>query len=218
MYRLGDWSVFDAWARTYRPPRQPLFFPYRLATLMYARHLMRQKAWDETRRLLEEQARLGREAGYVEYEMEIDIVRAILEKETGRASESMQALTRALRIGAAGGYVRMFVDEGDVMKSLLSQSQRQVKDDALHAYITKLLAAFEKPSAVDQSSLIEPLTEREIDVLKLIAQGLSNPEIAEKLFLSVGTIKTHVKHIYGKLGVDDRVKAAGMARELGLMN
>ena len=61
------------------------------------------------------------------------------------------------------------------------------------------------------------LTEREIDVLKLIAEGMSNPEIAEKLVLSVGTVKTHVKHIYGKLNVDDRVKAASKARELKLL-
>jgi len=185
---------------------------------MYARHLMRQKAWDESRRLLEEQARLGREAGHVEYEMEIGIVRSILEKEAGCSSESIQALTQALRIGAAGGYVRVFVDEGEAMKNLLAQAQRSMKDEALRAYITRLLDAFEKSIAVDQSSLIEPLTEREVEVLTLIAQGLSNPEIAEKLVLSVGTVKTHVKHIYGKLGVDDRVKAAGMARELGLIN
>lgn len=104
------------------------------------------------------------------------------------------------------------------MKNLLVQAQRSTEDEALRVYITKLLGAFEKSIAIDQSSLIEPLTEREIEVLTLIAEGLSNPEIAEKLVLSVGTVKTHVKHIYGKLGVDDRVKAAGMARELGLIN
>lgn len=217
MFRLSDWHAFDAWAQTYRPPPQPLFLPYRLATLMYARYLMRQKAWDESRHLLAEQARLAHEAGHVEYEMEIGVARSILESEAGHASESMQALTQALRIGAAGGYVRAFVDEGEAMKNLLVQAQRSTKDDALRTYITKLLDAFEKSIAIDQSSLIEPLTEREIEVLTLIAEGCSNPEIAEKLVLSVGTVKTHVKHIYGKLGVDDRVKAASMARELGLM-
>lgn len=217
MVRLGDWSAFDAWARTYRPPRQPLFFPYRLATLMYARHLMRQKSWDEGRHVLQEQARLGHEAGYAEYEMEIDIVRALLDKEAGHLSDSLQALTRALNIGAAGGYIRVFVDEGEAMKSLLAQVQKSRQIEALQPYIAKLLAAFEKTLTVDQPSLIEPLTGREIDVLRLIAAGYSNPEIAERLFLSVGTVKTHVKHIYGKLGVDDRVKAAAAARELGLV-
>lgn len=112
MFRLGDWHAFEAWAQTYRPPPQPLFLPYRLATLMYARYLIRQKAWDESRLVLEEQARLAHEAGHIEYEMEIGIVLSTLEKEAGCPAESMQALTQALRIGAAGGYVRVFVDEG----------------------------------------------------------------------------------------------------------
>ena len=103
------------------------------------------------------------------------------------------------------------------MKVVLSQAQKTMKDEAPRAYCAKLLSAFGKPVKPGQSSLIEPLTEREIDVLKLIAEGCSNPEIAEKLFLSVGTVKTHVKHIYGKLGVDDRVKAASMARELKII-
>ena len=83
--------------------------------------------------------------------------------------------------------------------------------------MANLLSAFGKSVHIDQSALIEPLTEREIDVLKLITEGLSNPEIAEKLVLSVGTVKTHVKHIYSKLNVDDRVKAASKARELGII-
>ena len=99
------------------------------------------------------------------------------------------------------------------MKNLLLQVQQSRKD----GYLTDLLTAFGQSARVDQSSLIEPLTEREVEVLKLIAEGCSNPEIAERLILSVGTVKTHVKHIYGKLGVDDRVKAASMARELGLI-
>ena len=82
-----------------------------------------------------------------------------------------------------------------------------------------MLSAFEPigETRAVQGSLIEPLTGREIDVLKLISEGMSNPEIAEKLFLSVGTVKTHVKHIYAKLNVDDRVKAARKARELGII-
>ena len=217
-YKQADWPAFDAWARAYQPPQQPLFFPYRLATRMYARHLIRQKDWDKSRHLLDEQTRLAKEAGHIEFEMELDLARAILEKEAGRASESMQALQRALTIGAAGGYLRVFIDEGDAVKTLLSQAQKQTKDETLRAYIAKLLLAFNAPAALGPSALIEPLTGREIEVLRLVADGMSNPEIASKLFLSVGTVKTHVKHIYGKLAVDDRVKAASRARELGIIN
>lgn len=213
MFRLKDWSAFDAYARTYRPPQLPLFFPYRLQTLLQIRYLARHKAWDESRRLMQEQVRLAREAGYLEYEMELHIVGALMEQAAGNSSSAIKLLERALEIGKAGGYVRVFLDEGEEMKNLLAQIQKTRRDD----FAADLLAAFGAPVHIDQSALIEPLTEREMDVLKLIAEGCSNPEIAEKLFLSVGTVKTHVKHIYGKLNVDDRVKAAGKAREMKLL-
>lgn len=211
MFRLGDWAAFDAYARAYRPPQQPLFFPYRLETLLQMRYLARQKAWDESRRLMQEQVRLAREAGYVEYEMELHIVGALMEQAAGNPSSAIKMLERALEIGKAGGYARVFLDEGETMRALLAQFRRE-------PFAANLLAAFGAPVHIDQSALIEPLTEREKDVLKWIAEGCSNPVIAEKLYLSVGTVKTHVKHIYGKLGVDDRVKAASKARELGLIN
>ncbi|MEP0807453.1 MAG: LuxR family transcriptional regulator [Chloroflexota bacterium] len=214
MFRLSDWAAFDAYARNYRPPQQPLFFPYRLQTLLQIRYLARKKAWDESRRLMQEQVRLAREAGYLEYEMELHIVGALMEQESGNSSAAVKTLERALEIGKAGGYVRVFLDEGEALKNLLAGIQKSRKDD----FVAGLLAAFGAPAPIDQSALIEPLTEREMDVLKLVAEGLSNPEIAEKLYLSVGTVKTHVKHIYAKLGVDDRVTAAGKARELGLIN
>ena len=213
MFRLKDWAAFDSYARTYHPPQQPLFFPYRLQTLLQVRYLARQKAWDESRRLVAGQVRLAREAGYVEYEMELHIVGALMEQEAGNPSAALNMLERALEIGKANGYVRVFLDEGEALQTLLAQIQRSRKDE----FVAELLAAFGKSARIDQSSLIEPLTEREIDVLKLIAEGMSNPEIAEKLVLSVGTVKTHVKHIYGKLYVDDRVKAANKARELGII-
>ncbi len=214
LYRLEDWPAFEAWARGFQPPRQPLFFPYRLATLTYLRFLLRQKAWETVRLLMKEHLRLAREAGYLEYEMEIQILRALMEQEAGNLSLAFQSLERALEIGRAGGYVRPFLDEGEKMKTLLSHLQKSRKDD----YLSLLLSGFGKSLPPDQSSIIEPLTGREIEVLRLLAAGLSNPQIAEKLFLSVGTVKTHVKHIYGKLGVDDRVKAAARARELGLIS
>ncbi|GIV63953.1 MAG: LuxR family transcriptional regulator [Bellilinea sp.] len=213
LYRLEDWPAFETWAQTYQPPRQPLFFPYRLGTLMFIRFLMRQKDWQECRRLTDEQIQLAREAGYLEYEMEIQIVRTLMEREAGNLPLAFQALERALEIGQAGGYVRVFLDEGERMKNLLDRFHSIRKNE----YATVLLVAFGRSAPLDQSILIEPLTEREVEVLRWLAQGLSNAEIAEKLYLSVGTVKTHVKHIYGKLGVDDRVKAAGKARELGLL-
>lgn len=213
MFRFKDWAAFDSYARTYHPPQQPLFFPYRLQTLLQIRYLARQKVWDESRRLVVEQVRLAREAGYFEYEMELHIVGALMEQESSNSSAAIKMLERALEIGKVNGYVRVFLDEGKELQALLAQIHKARKDE----FVVGLLSAFGKPAPIDQSSLIEPLTEREIEVLKLVAEGMSNPEIAEKLVLSVGTIKTHVKHIYGKLNVGDRVKAASKARELGII-
>lgn len=211
-FRLNDWAAFETWAQASQPSGQPLFFPYRLQTLLQIRYLARQKAWEKARRLVDEQVLLARGAGYVEYEMELHIVLALMEQEASR-STAAKTLERALEIGKAGGYRRVFLDEGEAVKNLLIQVQRSRKDD----YLAGLLTAFGQSAQVDQSALIEPLSEREIEVLKLLAEGCSNPEIAKRLFLSVGTIKTHVKHIYGKLAVDDRVKAAAKARELGFI-
>jgi LuxR family maltose regulon positive regulatory protein len=116
MFRLKDWAVFDSYARTYSPPQQPLFFPYRLQTLLQVRYLMRQKAWDESRHLVEKQVRLAHEAGHVEYEMELHIVRSLMEQESGHSSAAVKTIQRTLEIGKAGGYVRVFLDEGEEMK------------------------------------------------------------------------------------------------------
>ena len=83
-------------------------------------------------------------------------------------------------------------------------------------YVSKLLAAFEEVAA-PSAPLIEPLTERELEVLRLLAAGLSNREIAAQLFLAVGTVKKHTSNIYGKLNVHKRTQAVARARELGLV-
>jgi LuxR family maltose regulon positive regulatory protein len=95
-------------------------------------------------------------------------------------------------------------------------------------YVGKLLAAFEDgeqgsksksylPPAPPAQSLIEPLSQRELEVLQLIAQGLSNREIGERLFLSLNTVKVHARNIYGKLGVSNRTEASARARDMGIL-
>jgi LuxR family maltose regulon positive regulatory protein len=85
----------------------------------------------------------------------------------------------------------------------------------------KLLATFEEkeffPSPVSSQPLIEPLSEREIEVLRLIAEGLTNPEIAARLYLSLNTVKVHTRNINGKLGVNNRMQATARARALGIL-
>jgi LuxR family maltose regulon positive regulatory protein len=140
----------------------------------------------------------------------------------GEKVHAVQVLTEALALAEPGGYIRLFVDEGDAMAELLSAAAAQgIRPD----YVNKLLAVFkgemkeERPAAPvsGTSFLIEPLSQRELEILKLIAQGLSNREIGERLFLALDTIKGHNRKIFDKLQVQSRTEAITRARELGLL-
>jgi len=134
----------------------------------------------------------------------------------------VQLLGEALALAEPGGFVRIFVDEGVPMAQLLSEAaSRGIMPD----YIGKLLAAFEsdaqqsedKPDLPPAQPLIDPLSQRELKILQLIAQGLSNREIGERLFLALDTIKGHNRKIFDKLQVQSRTEAIAHARELGLL-
>ena len=138
----------------------------------------------------------------------------------------------ALVLAEPEGYARIFLDEGSSMMQLLREaSAREIMPD----YTDKLLAALERPRAQlrgfesekrnnednpalpPAQPLIEPLSQRELEILKLISQGLSNREIGERLFLALDTIKGHNRKIFDKLQVQSRTEAIARARELGLL-
>ena len=130
---------------------------------------------------------------------------------------ALNALEQVLSLAELEGYVRTFVDEGQPMARLLRHAlSRGVSPD----YVARLLAVFEEESELKHpmvQSMIEPLTDRELQVLRLIVAGLSNPEIAEELFIALSTVKSHVNHIYGKLAVSNRVEAVTRAQDLDLL-
>ena len=146
----------------------------------------------------------------------------------------MSALAQALGLAEPEGFIRIFLDEGEPMREVIRiwglETGRQKKltdlQKRLMIYADKLLEAFtdnvpriqSRPtdSPVLQSSVVDPLSARELEVLHLIAEGLSNDAIAQKLFLSTGTVKVHLKHIYGKLDVNSRTQAVARLRELNL--
>jgi LuxR family maltose regulon positive regulatory protein len=137
----------------------------------------------------------------------------------GEKEEAVQLLGDALALAEPGGFIRLFVDEGMPMAHLLSEAAAL---GMMPDYIGKLLAAFEAEEhrgAIPPPSqpLVEPLSPRELEVLGLIAQGLSNREISERLFLALATVKGHNRRIYGKLQVQRRTEAVARARELGLL-
>jgi LuxR family maltose regulon positive regulatory protein len=137
----------------------------------------------------------------------------------GRPLEARLALRRALALARASAIVRPFLDLGRPMAQLLEETRRAGGDP--HGYIASLLAAFD-PNAGNAPGgrpaiPFEELTYRELEVLALLEQQLTNAEIAEKLVLTVGTVKQHTAHIYQKLHVANRRQAVAAARAAGLL-
>jgi LuxR family maltose regulon positive regulatory protein len=135
----------------------------------------------------------------------------------GEANQAILALDRSLSLGEPDGYVRVFMGEGEPMAALLREAASR---GIFPAYIERVLASFEPVAAPAQApttaSLIEPLSERERQVLQLLKTELSSPEIARELVVSVNTVRFHTKNIYRKLDVTNRRVAVRRAEELGL--
>jgi LuxR family maltose regulon positive regulatory protein len=135
----------------------------------------------------------------------------------GNVDEALSALKRALSLAEPEGYVRTFVDEGEPMARLL---RRALTQGISPEYTGKLLGALGEsahPAPPAAQALVEPLTERELEVLRLIAAGLSNAEIARELVIAVSTVKTHINRIYGKLDAKSRTQAVAKAQTLNLV-
>jgi LuxR family maltose regulon positive regulatory protein len=134
----------------------------------------------------------------------------------GDLPHALSALDRSLALAEPEGYVRIFIDEDETMRILLEKLSRN-RDHPQIGYVDKLLSAFPKAKAVPESDLIEPLSERELEVLRLLRSELNGPEIAEQLIISLNTFRTHTKSIFTKLGVNNRHAAVHHATELGLI-
>jgi LuxR family maltose regulon positive regulatory protein len=160
--------------------------------------------------------------GWQDERLKVLVLQAVALEAHGEQDQALHLLCDALSLAAPGGFIRTFVDEGLPMAHLLSQAAaRGVMPD----YLGKLLAACEAEAQQRENnsypppaqSLIEPLSIRELEVLHLMAQGRSNQEISERLFLALSTVKGHNRNIFGKLQVQRRTEAVARARELGLV-
>jgi LuxR family maltose regulon positive regulatory protein len=155
--------------------------------------------------------------------IEILILQSLAHQAQGDGPRALASLERALSLAEPEGYVRIFVDKGEAVR-LLIEIQSRNRDHPLSGYADKLLSAFAQPAATTpkskiknlKSEIVEPLSERELEVLKLLRSELSGPEIAEQLIVSLNTLRSHTKSIFNKLGVNNRRAAVRRAEELDL--
>ena len=158
--------------------------------------------------------------GWADELLKVMVLQAVAYDAYGDEETAVHTLNDALIIAEPEGFIRTFIDEGQPIAELLLRMKAE--GGRMKAYIQTLLAAFGEqdeihPSSLNPHPLVEPLSERELEVLQLVAQGLSNREISEQLFLALDTVKGHNRRIFGKLQVQNRTEAARRAREWGLV-
>jgi LuxR family transcriptional regulator, maltose regulon positive regulatory protein len=157
--------------------------------------------------------------------LELFLLKALAHYIQGYKANALQELQKALELAEPGGFIRTFVDKGLPMLHLLSEAARR---GMMPNYVAKVLTSFEAEKrtsdltphsvpALASELLLEPLSKRELEVLRLIAQGLSNHDISKRLFRSLDTVKGYNRNIFGKLQVQNRTEAVARARELGIL-
>jgi LuxR family maltose regulon positive regulatory protein len=213
----GNMAAASRWAeRSGLSINDEFIFQDLLRYVTLARVLIGRSRLDEASRLLARLLNMAEAAGAMGEAIEILILQALTQEGLGKRDQALTPLERALSLAEPEGYVRTFIDEGAPMGELLRRAAAQ---GIRLNYVSALLAALESDAKTEgaQGALIEPLSARELEVLRVLATGLSNKEIAETLFIAVGTVKQHLKSIYGKLQVHSRTEAAHRARDLGLL-
>jgi LuxR family maltose regulon positive regulatory protein len=197
-------------------------------TLTYAHLLLAQGHAHAAQRALAQFEETARRQGRSGSLIAIHLVQALAEQALAHPAAARERLEQALILAAPVGYRRVFLDEGPAIAVLLSQARHVAP-----AFVASLLDAFPRTEgrglsaeslapahavlSPQSSALVEPLSEAELKVLRLVASGLSNREIADRLVITVGTTKWHLNQIYGKLHVRNRTEAVALARQLRLL-
>jgi LuxR family maltose regulon positive regulatory protein len=209
-------------------------YPRQREYLVLARVLLAQQAPEQALGLLERLHAQAATQGRTGSVIEVRTLQALARSAGGDQAGARAALADALALAAPEGYLRVFVDEGPPMAALVRQllaGRRQDRPAAADAvpqdHLARLVDAFEqadlpvrhpvRTGGVVVAGLVEPLTERELEVLRLLATGAPNRAIAKELVVTLDTVKRHLSHLFGKLEVANRTQAVARARELGLL-
>jgi len=201
-----------------------------LARVLIARHMTEpsQRSLREATQLLSRLLQAAEDGGRTGSVIEILVLQALARQMQGDMPAALTSLQRALMLSEPEGYVRVFVDEGPPMAILLRAAARVARgehEEIATRYVRRLLAALDgngvntpgRQGLIERQSLIEPLSERELDVLRLLGSDLDGPGIARELVVSLSTVRTHTRNIYAKLGVNNRRAAVRRAEELDLL-
>ncbi len=215
----GDLDLAARWARDYERASASKTFPYlrEYEDLTLARIMLAQRRHAEALALLDKlfaSAQAARRMGSV---IEILALRALTLQAQGDQGRARDVIRKALALARPEGYARLFLDEGSPMARLLRTVVTHGPGAEHASHLLTFSDAGPRTPSGEVPPLVEPLSERELQVLRLIAAGLSNREIAEELVIAFSTAKWHVSNTYGKLGVRSRTQAISRARELNLL-
>lgn len=221
--RQGNLPAVTHWAiERNLSQTMPLNYEHQLESLTFVRLLIAQGKAVEALHLLDRLITDTQQAGRTGHLVEMLALKALAHQVDHNLDRALSALAQALALGQTGGYIRTFIDEGQLMAQLLTAFSRH-QTSISSTYLTQLLNAFgaesdtQSPTPATPQPLIEPLSERELEVLRLIVNGATNREVAQELVITINTVKKHTTNIFGKLGVANRLQAVTRARELGLI-
>jgi LuxR family maltose regulon positive regulatory protein len=226
VYLAEEGQVAEAW----RLLPNPLAIGERLPGLSIGSRLLNQarvglvagKA-ESTLTFATQWEQLVADVGSQRWQMDALLLQALAQVKLGKRTAGQSALQKSLALAQPEGYLRLFLDGGESVRDLLVGLYPTLTDPALAQFARRILDAFptsplkKLPTGILPSEgVIEPLSEREMQVLRLLSLGLSNSAVADQLYISLATVKTHIRHIFEKFGVENRIEAINRAKELHL--